>query len=121
MARTYGTGTKVAFEPATDSVGGYRAAVEIAGKADILVLWGDVYTSAAVAETLYVAPVAADPGAEPPVEEVIEVLYVAPQPSRESFRLIPGIVRVEAGASTLNLFSPNSDADVRVLLYTDAP
>lgn len=71
-------------------------------------------------EVEYVAPVAADPEAEPPVEEVLEVAYVAPKPDETCFPLPLNTIITIPYPTTLNLFSPIADADVRVLPYADA-
>lgn len=59
------------------------------GKALIYCSRGTVTIAKHVEEVPYVAPVAADPEADPPVEEVLEVAYVAPEPNADSPRILP--------------------------------
>jgi hypothetical protein len=96
-----------------------RIEKSFAGKALIYCTRGTVTIAKHVEEVAYVAPVAADPEAEPPVEEVLEVEYVAPEPNADSPRLLPigagGLPMIVDG--DIWLYNADYGTDVNALLH----
>jgi hypothetical protein len=87
------------------------------GSAIIKVERGTVAIGPYVEEVLYVAPVEADPEADPPIEEVEEVEYVAPKPDDTCYLIhYDDAQNWEKVTATVGLFNFSGDADVRILV-----
>jgi hypothetical protein len=105
--------------------GADRVSVTFTGKALVSVESGEVAIGKYVEEVAYVAPVEADPEAEPPVEAVEEVEYVAPKPSKDGLVIHwnrpPYGVVVEGTVGFYNVSNAadGSRADVRIQPYTE--